>query len=132
MTRPPSCAGLRVLVVDDHEDTRELARMILITAGAVVEVAASAREALPHVNDVDIVVTDYSMPRETGAWLLERIREQPRPVPVIVLTAHAEDSGTELGTAGFTRVLRKPIDPWHLCRVVSNVGGTSPGSRPST
>jgi CheY-like chemotaxis protein len=108
-------------VVDDHEDTRELLHQVLVHAGAIVQLASSAREALLLLEAVDVVVTDYSMPGETGAWLLERVREVPRPVPVIVLTGYADVYARELSLAPFARVLRKPIDPGALCDAVGEV-----------
>jgi CheY-like chemotaxis protein len=83
--------------------------------------ALSAREALSAVDSVDVVVTDYSMPGETGLWLLERIREQPRPIPVLVVTGYADRYARELRQAPFARVLRKPLDPWQLCDVIATV-----------
>jgi diguanylate cyclase len=118
---PASCAGIRVLVVDDYEDTRDLLDHILTRAGAIVRLAASASEALPLLDDVDIVVTDYSMPGGTGLWLLGQVRGRVRPVPVIVMTAYSHLHLTELLTAPFARVRTKPIDPWAICRDVQEV-----------
>jgi CheY-like chemotaxis protein len=117
----PALAGLRILVVDDHEDTRDLMEQALIHAGASVVAAASARGAARALDSIDIVVTDYSMPGETGLWLLERVCERPRPVPVIVLTGYADLYAKELAKAPFARVLRKPLDPWQLCHVITAV-----------
>jgi len=119
--QPPTLAGSRILVVDDHQDTCDLMEQALTHAGASVVAALSAREALRAVDSVDLVVTDYAMPGETGLWLLERIREQPRPIPVLVVTGHADRYARELGQAPFARVLRKPLDPWQLCDVVATV-----------
>jgi CheY-like chemotaxis protein len=80
-----------------------------------------AREAIAALDHVDVVITDYAMPGDTGLWLLERARERLRPVPVIVLTGYAELNAAELAAAPFARVLRKPVDPWRLCRVVRDV-----------
>jgi CheY-like chemotaxis protein len=121
MDAPPSLAGSRILVVDDHQDTCDLMEQALTHAGASVVAAGSARDALRAVDSVDIVVTDYSMPGETGLWLLERIREHSRPIPVLVVTGYAERYATELRQAPFARVLRKPLDPWQLCDVVAAV-----------
>jgi CheY-like chemotaxis protein len=63
------------------------------------------------------------MPGDTGLWLLERVREGPRPVPVVVLTGYADLHARELGAAAFARVLRKPVDPWQLCRVIRELAG---------
>jgi diguanylate cyclase len=119
----PSCAGLHILIVDDHGDTLDLLQQTLTFAGAAVRAVPSAREALAAVDDVDVIVTDYSMPGDTGRWLLERVGERLRPVPVIVLTGYADLYVAELAKAPFARVLRKPMDPWALCRVVREVTG---------
>jgi CheY-like chemotaxis protein len=97
----PSLAGVQILVVDDHDDTRELLEQVLSHAGAVVTAAASAREALAHVDRAALVVTDYAMPGETGLWLLDRILELARPVPVIVVTGYADRYVEQLARAPF-------------------------------
>jgi CheY-like chemotaxis protein len=115
--------GVRVLAVDDNDDNRDLLAIALGYAGAVVTTASSAREALPHIPEVEIVVTDMSMPGEDGAWLLAQVEQSRRPIPVIVLTGL--DRGDFLG-AKFARVLRKPFDLWHLCEEIRAVLG-APG-----
>ena len=116
-----SLVGSEVLVVEDHEDTRVLLKHVLADAGASVRVASSAREAAELLEGVDLVVTDYAMPGESGLWLLERVRERLRPVPVIVVTGYADVYARELRTAPFARVLRKPADPWQVCEVAAAV-----------
>jgi CheY-like chemotaxis protein len=63
--------GIRVLVVEDHDDSRDVLAEALKYSGAVVTTASSAREALPLTPMVDVVVTDMSMPGEDGrgSWL---------------------------------------------------------------
>jgi CheY-like chemotaxis protein len=119
----PSLAGVQVLVVDDHHDTRQVFDQALGLAGAVVSLAASAREALGYLDRVSVIVTDYAMPGETGLWLLERVLERARPVPVILVTGYADLYAKHLATAPFARVLRKPVDPWQLCTVIAAVLG---------
>jgi CheY-like chemotaxis protein len=110
--------GVRVLVVDDNDDNRELLTIALGYAGAVVTTASSAREALPLIAEVEIVVTDMSMPGEDGAWLMAQVEQSRRPIPVIVMTGldHRDFPG-----AKFARVLRKPFDLWHLCQEIRAV-----------
>jgi CheY-like chemotaxis protein len=119
----PSLAGVQVLVVDDHHDTRQVFDQALGLAGAVVSLAASAREALGYLDRVSVILTDYAMPGETGLWLLERVLERARPVPVILVTGYADLYAKQLATAPFARVLRKPVDPWQLCTVIAAVLG---------
>jgi CheY-like chemotaxis protein len=118
---------VRVLVVDDDEDARYILGHVLTYAGALVRTAASAREAVMALDDgrdeFDVIVTDYSMPGDTGLRLLAHARDRPRPVPVIALTGYAGMQVQELDAAPFARVLGKPIDPWRLCREVRDVVG---------
>ena len=116
-------SGVRILVVDDFDDGREVLRQILAHYGATVTTASSAREALAGLDELDVIVTDYSMPGDTGLWLLERVRERGRSLPIIVLTGYAERQAAELRKAPFARVLRKPVDPWALCEEIRGVLG---------
>jgi len=100
---PPSCARVRVLVLDDDEDARYILGRVLTYAGAVVRTAASAREAVMALDDgrddIDVIVTDYSMPGDTGLRLLAHARDRPRPVPMIALTGYAGMQVKELDGA---------------------------------
>jgi CheY-like chemotaxis protein len=71
--------------------------------------------------NVDVVVMDYAAPGETGLWLLDRIQERPRPVPVIVVTGYSDLHAAELSRAPCARVLPTPTDPWQLCAEVQAV-----------
>ena len=104
--------GLRVLVVEDHDDSREMLEHFLRYAGALVMGATSARHALTMVSTVDVVVTDISMPGHSGVWLLQHLRERGTRIPVIAVTGIPN---ADLGSAAFGSVLRKPVDPWKLC-----------------
>ena len=54
-------------------------------------------------------------------WLLARIRERPAPIPVLLMTGLADINARELETAGFARILKKPVDPFRLCDEVRAV-----------
>ena len=117
--------GVHVLVVDDDDDARQLIRTILEYCGALVTVAASAREALGVLERVvpDALVSDISMPHEDGYWLIGQVRAldpaRGGALPAIALTAHGQTHGPDRTlSAGFQVHLRKPIDPWELCRTV--------------
>jgi CheY-like chemotaxis protein len=118
---------VHVLVVDDNPDARELLRTILEYAGALVTLAESAERALrvmdyalPHV-----LISDISMPEHDGWWLIRQVRSrqaiQGGRVPAIALTALADDDAGTIGAAGFQAYLRKPVDPWELCRLVESL-----------
>jgi len=120
--------GVHVLVVDDDADARQLLRTVLQYCGALVTVTASAREAMSVVARVtpDALVSDIAMPEEDGYWLIRELRALPATrggaIPAIALTAHGAAHGPDrtLG-AGFQAHLRKPIDPWELCRAVAGL-----------
>jgi CheY-like chemotaxis protein len=116
--------GVRVLVVEDHEDSRDILQQVLTHEGALVSMAASAREALVKVGVVDVVVTDIAMPGEGGLWLSAQIEQSSHRPPVIAVTGFAEDD--DVAGASFARVLRKPIDPWHICTEIRDVLGRRP------
>jgi CheY-like chemotaxis protein len=118
--------GLHVLVVDDDAEARELLRTVLEYGGALVTVVATARDALRNLQRVtpDVVVTDIAMPQESGYWLIREMRAldavKGHRVPAIAITGHADAHGPErTHAAGFDAHLRKPVDPWELCRVIA-------------
>ncbi len=116
-----SLLGVRVLVVEDHDDSRDILEQVLSHAGAHVVAVSKARAALSLVSDVDIVVTDFAMPGEDGCWLLRQVEGGPHRVPVIVVTGFSDDP--DVKSASFARVLRKPTDPWRLCADIREVLG---------
>ena len=102
-----------ILVVEDHDDSRDILDQILRHAGAAVTAVANARDALLMAGVVDAIVTDLAMPDADGRWLLAQIEARQYRVPVIAVTDHLEHYHDLLG-ARFTRVLKKPIDPDRL------------------
>jgi CheY-like chemotaxis protein len=111
--------GIRVLVVEDHDDSRDLIEQVLAHVGARVIASPSADEALVHLDQVDVVVTDIAMPGHDGFWLLHQVQQGHRSTPVIAVSGYSDLQEKALREAAFTRVLRKPIDPWVLCREVA-------------
>ena len=112
--------GVRVLLVDDHEDTLELERMVLSMEGAEVRAALSVTDALAVLSDfpADVVVTDISMPERDGFEMLRQLRllaGTTGRVPALVMTAHAEeDMRAAVAAAGFAMFVAKPHDPFEL------------------
>jgi CheY-like chemotaxis protein len=100
--------GIRGLIVEDHDDTRETLDAYLTVAGAIVLSASRALEALPQIVMCDVVVTDLAMSGRDGRWLVDQVRTSARPIPVIAATGYDEDY--DLSRAGFARVLTKPIN----------------------
>jgi CheY-like chemotaxis protein len=118
---PASLNGARVVLVEDHSDTLELVQTVLRDLGATVTAVVTAREALALIGDADIVVTDFALPEEDGVWLLENVNKQPRPVPVLLVSAFSQHQVPRLAEAAFARQFLKPIDPWALGRIVGDV-----------
>ena len=118
--------GVRVLLVEDTDDTRELLTFVLEQCAAVVTAAASAPEALDAFlrDRPQIVVTDLAMPGHDGYWLLRQVREHAPAddVPAVALTAFTERYSREQAlAAGFDAFLAKPIEPDVLCRALRGV-----------
>ena len=115
--------GIHVLVVEDNNDARDLFRTILEYAGALVTVATNAEQAVRMCQHIvpDVMVTDIAMPGRDGFWLIDELRRQStgeREIPAIAVTGQGEATAGRYDAAGFVEVLRKPVDPWELCRVV--------------
>src|SRR5262245_18107406 len=128
-------AGLRVLVVEDQPDARDLITVILQQAGAQVTGAASTAEALrAFVAEVfDVILSDIGLPDGDGHKLLQRIRQRGATVPAIALTAYTrvEDRQRALA-AGFQLHMAKPIEPRRLVAAVRAVHHSDGLRKPPT
>jgi len=115
-TTQHSLNGLRVLVVDDEQDTRELVAAVLTTCGAEVVSVGSATEALDRMKQqrFDLLISDIGMPVMNGYDLISRIRqleeEHGGRTPAMALTAYAgfEDRKRALA-AGYEIHIPKPF-----------------------
>jgi signal transduction histidine kinase len=132
--------GLRLLIVDDDEDSRELIGCMLADRGATVSSASSAAEALRLFVDSppDLLVSDIGMPNVNGYTLIRRVRglsgDRGGRTPAVALTAYARpEDGERAFAAGFQAYVTKPVDPDRLTAVVANLAGISlePASEPN-
>ena len=120
--------GVRIIVVDDEPDTRELLRTGLSQCGAEVTVTSSAAEAFQAVvaNPPAVIISDIGMPTEDGYDLIRRLRALPAErggkVPAIALTAYArvEDRLKAL-KAGYQMHVPKPVELTELIAVVGSL-----------
>ena len=124
--------GLRVLVVDDEEDSRTLVGAVLGNQGADVHLVDSAAAALEKVALIrpDVIVSDIGMPQMDGYELMRKIRALSPAnggrTPGVALTAYARAEDSERAfAAGFQRHVAKPIEPTQLAIVVATLGGRS-------
>jgi PAS domain S-box-containing protein len=119
---------VRVLLVEDDPDARELVGAILVEAGAVVKSvssAAAAIEALPGFRP-QLLVSDIAMPDEDGYSLIRRIRALDAAhggaIPSLALTAYTRtEDRTKALAAGFTTHIGKPVNPRDLIAALSNL-----------
>ena len=121
-------AGVRVLVIDDEPDARELLRLVLSAGGAEVTTAAGAPEALEMLSRVrpHVVVSDLGMPGIDGYAMLRQMRSRPAHeggrVPAVALTAYARsEDRTRATAAGFQMHATKPINPDELVAIVKSL-----------
>jgi PAS domain S-box-containing protein len=121
-------SGVRILVVDDEADARELVATVLMEAGAEVETAGSAAEGFELLKrfHADVLVSDVGMPDEDGFSFIRRIRALPPAdgsrIPALALTAFARESDrAQALKAGFTAHVGKPVEPEVLAAAVSNL-----------
>jgi len=126
----PSLHGLKVLVVDDEEDTRELIREVLKECGSEVVTSSSAAEALVALQQhkPDVLISDLGMPDEDGYSLIAKIRELPAErggdIPAAALTAYARaEDRMRVLRSGFQFHLPKPVDSAELVTVVASLAG---------
>ena len=127
---PSLLDGVRVLVVEDEEDTRELLLASLRQCGAEVTAASSVAEALASLDRTlpDVLVSDLAMPDEDGYSLIRKVRsrdpEAGGKIPAAALTAYAraEDRVRALAS-GFQRHLPKPVEPADLITLVASLAG---------
>ena len=115
----------KILVVDDDDDTRLLFEVLLESEGATVQTAASVAEALTLLTwrEVDLLLTDITMPETDGWTLLHHLRRSDRldlqRLPVIAITATAGlEMAEKAKRAGFAACLFKPIDLEELIAAV--------------
>ena len=126
---PPQLAGLRVLIVDDEKDARELLETVLEKCLANVVTVATAAEAFDKIQEFDphILVSDIGMPDEDGYKLIRRVRARERKenlarIPAVALTAYARvDDRMKALAAGFQMHVPKPVEPAELAAVITSL-----------
>ncbi len=127
-----SLANVRVLVVDDEPDAREVARQLLEDAGAVVATAVSARTALEQLGTFqpDVIVSDIGMPETDGHAFMRQVRalapQRGGQTPAIALTAYASPEDVRRARAsGFQRFLAKPLDVGALTVAIAELAAAA-------
>ena len=119
--------GVRVLVVDDEKDTRDLIGRALEDRGASISVADNSKAAIEILeqNEIDVLLADIAMPGEDGYSLIRQIRSggtRLASIPAAAVTAHArDDERTRALAAGFHVHMAKPVEPSEIVRMVNHL-----------
>ncbi len=123
-TAPQGAGRKTVLVVDDETDILDsiTALMQAVDGNPEVRTARDGKEALDilEAEAVDLIVTDYRMPRMDGLELLRIAREKNPDMPMILITAYPDPSLEETArhTLGCSHFIRKPFDPGEIISAV--------------
>jgi CheY-like chemotaxis protein/two-component sensor histidine kinase len=131
---PVRLAGIRVLVLDDDPDARDLIKHVLEESGASVVVAASAQEArtLLEAQPPHVIVSDIGMPGEDGYRFIAGVRRAGVMTPAIALTAFARsEDRTRALLAGYQAHIAKPVEPLELIASVLSLAQAARGAMTS-
>jgi CheY-like chemotaxis protein len=120
--------GVRILLVEDDDDIRDLMRIALEAQGAAVGAVANAGDAVLalEAEAPDVVLSDINMPGQDGHAFLRRVRQLPLTrggkVPAIAVTAlDSREARIRSRDAGFHYHLTKPVDPRKLVEIVAGL-----------
>ena len=126
LPNPASLEGVRILVVDDSADIRQLIELWLKKAKATVRLVGSGREGLTEISKFkpDLILSDIGMPEMDGYEFINHVRNQAdatgRTIPAAALTAYAKDEERARAIdAGFQLHISKPISNERLIEAVS-------------
>lgn len=123
----PSLADVKVLVVDDDEDTRQILGVMLSESKATVQTAGNVADALELLEwyRPDVVVSDLAMPGEDGYALIKQLRALEGlefPIPAVALTSYVRvEDRTKALSAGFNMFVPKPVQPEELIKAIASL-----------
>jgi CheY-like chemotaxis protein len=127
-----SLDGLRVLLVDDEPEAREVISTVITRTGAEVKACTSAHEALAKLMEwkPDVILSDIAMPDEDGYSFIGRVRSLPHDkggdTPAAALTAYARDVDRRQALdAGYQMHIAKPIGASQLVTMIARLAGRS-------
>ncbi len=121
---PAALENIRILVVEDEADARDLIETMLSVEGATVVTASSAEEALAQLQEVevDVLLSDIGMPDYDGYWLVEQVRKGWPNLPAIALTAFTRREDVQRAhQAGFNHHVGNPVEPDRLVELIASV-----------
>jgi CheY-like chemotaxis protein len=113
---------LKILLVEDDDDTRALYGYMLASAGYKVKAVRNGLEALAEiqVNRPDVIVTDIAMPVFSGLDLIVAVRsnDELADLPVVAITSFGEKLREQARAAGATDAIDKPTEPARMREVI--------------
>jgi signal transduction histidine kinase len=124
--------GVRLLLVEDDEDSREMMTVLLEHSGARVRTAENALVALEALAErgTDVMIADVGLPHMDGYALVRRMREEGFTTPAVALTGYASSADrAQAIDAGFTDHLGKPVAPDDLVEVLLRAWRSRPAAR---
>lgn len=121
-----SLSGVFALVMDTDKDRRNVITGILRYCGALVTPVETPHAALTIMQLLrpDVVVVDFSEPEDGALDFIRRVRALPEEEGGTVSTialGDTEESAAFARSRGYDGYLSKPIDPWRLCQLVSEL-----------
>lgn len=115
----------KILIVEDNADTRDLLHLYFTNAGFTVVTAVDGAEGIymATAEQPDVILSDLSMPNMTGIEMIKSLRAQPETaaIPVLVVTAHGNETTEEAIQVGATQAFYKPVDFDALVDIVQNL-----------
>jgi CheY-like chemotaxis protein len=133
LEQPPSLDGVRILIVDDDPDARDLMSTLLVQSHAEIKTAHSAADALDvlgHWDEwhPDVLVSDIEMPGFDGINLIRQVRSMETDrggrLPAVAVTAYARiEDRTRILAAGFQMHVSKPVENAELVTAVAALTG---------
>jgi signal transduction histidine kinase len=125
-----SLEGLRVLLVDDEPEARQIISTVITRTGAEVKTCNSAHEALAKLSEwkPDVILSDIAMPDQDGYSFIRQVRSLPRDkggdTPAAALTAYARDIDRRQAlAAGYQMHIAKPIGASQLVTMIARLAG---------
>jgi CheY-like chemotaxis protein len=120
--------GIRILVLEDEKDTRDLLGFVLESQGATAILAEKVIEALDLCKrqQPDVVISDIGMPEYNGYAFIAALRKSDSPeirdIPAIALTAYATTTDRDIAlSSGFNKYIAKPFEPAKVIRLVKEL-----------
>ena len=108
----------RVLIIEDEDKLRRVIQLHLSSAGFEVDTAASAEQAMPMLEQADVILTDLRLPGSSGMQLMKEAQARSAEATVVMMTAHGSvEAMVEAMKLGLSTSLRMPFSLDHLTAI---------------